>query len=105
MDRASIMAWTCERPGQTLAILALRELRKKNSPSIVFRMETKQKRSKVEKIRNKMGFKINLIPTALLMTVKSWNAIFEEVPSRGQTMVSMMSSYKKHQIDVSSMKH
>lgn len=59
MDRASIMAWNCERLGQTLAILALREPRKKNSPSIVFRMETKHKRSKVLKIRNKMWFKIN----------------------------------------------
>lgn len=39
----------------------------------------------------KDGFVLSssVIPTALLMTANTWNAMVEEVPSRGQTMFSM----------------
>lgn len=49
----NLVSWNCQGLGATLAIKALKELTKMNKPSLVFLMETRMKKEKLEKIKRR----------------------------------------------------
>ncbi|KAH7848443.1 hypothetical protein Vadar_002760 [Vaccinium darrowii] len=51
-----ILTWNCQGVGRTLTSQALGDLVRKNRPSIVFLMESKNNKVKLETISNKLGF-------------------------------------------------
>ncbi|BFG35168.1 hypothetical protein CerSpe_214420 [Prunus speciosa] len=52
----SYLSWNCQALGSDLTIRSLKEIIKRNRPSIVFLMETKAKHDRLKKISQEMGF-------------------------------------------------
>jgi exonuclease III len=53
----NILSWNCRGLGNPWTIRDLCQLTKEKNPSLVFLMETKLRRKKMELIRCKLGFK------------------------------------------------
>lgn len=52
----NIVAWNCRGLGQQHSVRALRDVYQKHNPDIIFLSETKQRGSKLEKLRNRLGY-------------------------------------------------
>lgn len=50
------LSWNCQGIGSSLTVRHLKELGRKNKLSIIFLMETKNKKRKLERIRRNMGY-------------------------------------------------
>ena len=54
-----VISWNCQGIGSALIVQALRELRRKYDPNLVFLMETRNGREVLEKVKGRMRYANN----------------------------------------------